>query len=519
MNGAQALMKAAADAGVRACFANPGTTEMQLVEALDHEPRIRPVLGLFEGVVTGAADGFARMAEIPAVTILHLGPGLANGLANLHNARRADTPVVNLVGDHATWHRDADAPLTSDIESLAHPMSGWVRTSRHGDELAGDVVDAISAAVEPPGQVATLILPQDLTWAEVEQQPSPVARLQQRELVGTAHVESVAETLRRAGREAIVLVGGTGTRREGLAAAARIEAATGARILLEPNPARLERGAGIPSFSRVPYFPEQAGEVFASATLCVLAGATDPVSFFGYPNSRSRPRPESCELVGLASPAADVVHALESLAAALDAPAYTDGVVGRPSSPVLPTGSKLGPAELGTALAILQPEDAIIVDESVTSGGVYAGAARQAHPHDVLALTGGAIGYGLPAAVGAAVACPDRRVIALQADGSGMYTLQALWTMAREALDVTVVVCANRSYRILEIELARAGVSDPGTASRGLTDLGQPALDWVALGRGLGVPSVSATSADELVEHLRWSLAEPGPSLIEAQIM
>lgn len=518
MNGAQALMRAAADAGVTACFANPGTTEMQLVEALDHEPRIRPVLGLFEGVVTGAADGFARMADHPALTILHLGPGMANGLANLHNARRADTPVVNLVGDHASWHLDADAPLTSDIVGLAEPMSGWVRTSRHSDELADDVVDAISASLEPPGQVATLVLPQDLAWTEVEQRPSPALRPEQRELVSASHIESVARALKAEGPAAILLIGGSGARRDGLIAAARIAAATGCRVLLEPNPARLERGAGIPSFSRVPYFPEQAREVFSTATLCVLAGTTDPVSFFGYPGSQSRPRPESCELVGLASRAHDVSHALAALATALEAPEW-DGSDSGAEELVAPTGSKLGPAELGAALAALQPENTIVVDESVTSGGGYARAARRAPAHDVLALTGGAIGYGLPAAVGAAVACPDRRVVALQADGSGMYTLQALWTMARESLDVTVVICANQTYRILEMELARAGVSDPGGASRALTDLGSPEIDWVSLGRGMGVPSVAAETADDLVKHLQRSFAEAGPSLIEARIM
>ena len=515
MNGAQALMRAAADAGVTVCFANPGTTEMQLVEALDHEPRIRPVLGLFEGVVTGAADGYARMAGIPALTILHLGPGLANGLANLHNARRADPPVVNLVGDHATGHRDADAPLTSDIVSLAEPMSGWVRTSRHADELAVDVVEAISASLSPPGQVATLILPQDLTWTEMEARPSPAVQPEERALVGPAQVESVAAALRAAGEAAILLVGGPGTRRDGLLAAARIQAATGCRVFTDAMPARLERGVGIPAFPRVPYFPEQAGEVFAGATMCVLAGATDPVSFFGYPGQRSHPRPESCELIGLASPGDDVGHALESLAAALDAPEAP--VVAAPAVQV-PTGSGLGPAELGAALAALQPEGAIVVDEAITSGGGYASAARSAAPHDVLALTGGAIGFGLPAAVGAAIACPDRRVIAVQADGSGMYTLQALWTMARESLDITVVICANRSYRILEVELARAGVSDPGVAARALTGLDSPDLDWVSLGRGMGLHSVRATTADELVAGLQQSFATAGPALIEARM-
>jgi acetolactate synthase I/II/III large subunit len=515
MDGAQALMRAAADAGVTVCFANPGTTEMQLVNALDAEPRIRPVLGLFEGVVTGAADGFGRMAEVPALTILHLGPGLANGLANLHNARRASTPVVNLVGDHATWHRDADAPLTTDIVSLAEPMSGWVRTSQHADHLASDVADAITASLEPPGQVATLIVPQDLAWTEVESGTSPVAKAATRPLVAPSQIETMAHTLRDLGSTAILLIGGTGTRRDGLLAAARIEAATGCRVLTEANPSRLERGAGIPSFARVPYFPEQAREVFDGASVLVLAGATDPVSFFGYPGQQSHPRPDTCELLGLARPGDDIVHALEGLADALDAPAAT---VAEVPLPPLPSGGALGPAELGAALAALQPEGAVVVDEAITSGGPYAGAARGAPAHDVLSLSGGAIGYGLPAAVGAAIGAPGRRVVALQADGSGMYTLQALWTMARESLDITVVVCANRSYRILEFELARAGVARPGAGARSLTGLGAPELDWVSLARGMGVDGVVATTADELVEGLTRSFAAEGPTLVEARI-
>lgn len=515
MDGAGSLMRAAADAGVTACFANPGTTEMQLVAALDHERRIRPVLGLFEGVVTGAADGFARMSDMPAMTILHLGPGLANGLANLHNARRADSPMLNVVGDHATWHRDADAPLTSDIESLAGPMSGWVRTARHAADLAADTAEALTAALDPPGRPATLIVPQDVAWGEIESVPSPEVAAATRSLVPPGAIESVAEVLRRSGERAVLLVGGTGCRRDGLLAAARVGAATGARVLVEGNPSRLERGAGVPSFGRVPYFPEQAAEVFENIDLLVLAGATDPVNFFGYPDQRSHPRTESCELVNLAGPADDVIHALDGLAAALDAPSVSTGTE---SVPEQPSGSALGPGELGMALASLQPEGAIVVDEAITSGGPYAGAARLAAPHDVLALTGGAIGYGLPAAVGAAIACPDRRVIALQADGSGLYTSQALWTMAREGLDITVVICANRSYRILEVELFRAGITEPGPASSSLTGLGSPAVDWVSLARGYGVGAVGATTADELVDALGRSFATEGPSLIEVAL-
>ncbi len=516
MNGAEHLMQALADNGVTACFANPGTTEMHMVAALDAEPRIRPVLGLFEGVVTGAADGYGRMSDDPAITILHLGPGLANGLANLHNARRAHTPIVNLVGDHATWHRDADAPLTSDIESLARPMSIWVHSAVKADHLASDGVDAITAATAPPGGPATLIIPQDACWTDVDPTgPTRRAEPPSRRLVSPSDVDDVAGALRDAGSRGVLLLGTTALRRDGYLAAARVAAATGCRVMTQGMSGRSERGSGIPSFPGVPYFPEQATEALADATLMVLVGATDPVSFFGYPGQPSHPRPHSCELVSLAGIADDAGHAVDALAASLDAPA---SVVPDLAVPDLPSGTDLGPAQLGAALAHLQPEGAIVVDEGITSGGAYSAMALGAPAHDVLSLSGGAIGQGLPVAVGAAVACPDRRVIALQADGSGMYTVQSLWTMARESLDVSVVVCSNRSYRILQVELARAGVTEPGPGAAALTDLGHPDLDWVHLAKGMGVDGRRAETADELVDALRWSLAAEGPSLVDVRL-
>jgi acetolactate synthase I/II/III large subunit len=516
VNGAEQLMQALADNGVTTCFANPGTTEMHLVAALDAEPRIRPVLGLFEGVATGAADGFGRMTDSPAITILHLGPGLANGLANLHNARRAHTPIVNLVGDHATWHRDADAPLTTDIESLARPMSVWVHSTEKADHLSADGVSAIEAACAPPGGPATLIVPQDACWTDVDDGgPAPVADPASRRLVSPSDVEDVAVALRDAGERAVLLLGTSALRRDGFLAAARVAAATGCRVMTQGMAGRTERGAGIPSFPGVPYFPEQATEALADATLMVLVGSTDPVSFFGYPGQRSHPRHDGCELVSLAGTADDAAHAVDALAGALEAPAAMIPDLARPD---LPSGSDLGPAQLGAALAHLQPEGAIVVDEGITSGGAYSAMAVGAPAHDVLSLSGGAIGQGLPVAVGAAVACPDRRVIALQADGSGMYTLQALWTMARESLDISVVVCSNRSYRILQVELARAGVTEPGPGASSLTDLGRPDLDWVHLGRGMGVDGRRAETADELVDALRWSLSTEGPSLVDVRL-
>jgi acetolactate synthase-1/2/3 large subunit len=513
MNGAESLVRTARAAGVELCLANPGTTELPLVAALDHEPGIRAVLGLFEGVCTGAADGYARMADRPALTLLHLGPGFANGIANLHNARRARSPVVNLIGDHASWHLPHDAPLTSDIVSLASPVSGWVRTSRSAKELAGEFADALAAASKPPGQVATLIVPADCQWdpADGPARPRPPERLARPE---PARVEALARRLRESRSPALLL--GLGALREpGLRAAARVAAATGAALLCEVFPARVERGAGRPRVEKLPYFPEQAQERLARCDCLVLAGARSPVSFFGYPGVESRlARPESEQL--LASPDEDAAAALGDLADALGAPARPPAAPDA-ALPPAPTGS-LTPAALGAVLARLQPEGAIVVDEGATSGLPYFAAAEAAPPHTLLSLTGGAIGQGLPSAAGAALACPGRKVIALQADGSGLYTLQALWTFAREQLDVVTLLCSNRSYRILQVELARAGIAEPGAKARALTDLSHPALDWTALARGFGVPASRAATAEDLARALSAALAEPGPSLIECTL-
>jgi acetolactate synthase-1/2/3 large subunit len=510
VNGAEALLRTARAAGVDTCFANPGTTEMPLVAALDRVEGLRSVLGLFEGVCTGAADGFGRMAGRPALTLLHLGPGFANGIANLHNARRARTPVVNLVGDHATWHRAADAPLTSDIESLAHPVSAFVRTAKAAAELAADGAAALAASQAPPGQVATLIVPADCQWDPAEgpvRPPAPPARAAVPE---TALAE--ASRLLARGRPALLLLGDRALSEVGLRAAAAVAGATGARFACDTFFARLERGAGLPLPERLPYFPEQAGAFLGGFEHLILVGTREPVAFFGYPGLPSRPAPPGVGLHVLAQPGDDEEGALLALA---------ERVGARGAPPVAPRaapGVASGPldvASLGSTLAALQPEGAIVVDESATSGLPYSLAAPAAPPHTVLGLTGGAIGQGLPCALGAALACPERRVIALQADGSGLYTLQALWTMAREALDVTVLVCANRAYRILQLELARAGVAEPGPKARALTDLGRPELDWVALARGFGVPAQRAETADALAGALRGAFAARGPTLVE----
>jgi len=512
MNGAQALIRTLVGSGVDVCFANPGTSEMHFVAALDDVPEMRAVLGLFEGVVTGAADGYGRMAQRPAATLLHLGPGLGNGIANLHNARRARTPVVNVVGDHATTHLAHDPPLASDIESLARPVSRWFRSSLSSDALAADAVQAVQGSFGPPGGVATLVVPADLSWQEAgdptTSHPGPVLTT-----VDDDVVVGAAKAL-RSGEPAVLLVGGNAVRERGLVAASRVANAAGARLLCETFPARLERGAGIPAVERLGYLAEFTIAQLQGAKHLVLADALAPVSFFAYPGVPGYLVPDGCEVHTLATGSDDVAGALEALAEALGAPIDSATLEAR-SRPDRPTGA-LNAQSVAAAIGALLPEGAVVSDEGNTSGIFVSGATAGAPRHDWLCLTGGAIGQGLPVATGAAVACPGRRVLSLEADGSAMYTLQSLWTQVREGLDVTTVLLNNGSYAILELELSRVGAGNPGPRARGMLDLKNPELDFVALAAGMGVPATRATTAEEFTTQLERSLATPGPALVEA---
>jgi acetolactate synthase-1/2/3 large subunit len=511
VTGAEALIRTLIDGGLGVCFANPGTTEMPIVRALDEVPGVRAVLGLFEGVCTGAADGFARMSGKPGVTLLHLGPGLANGLAYLHDARRARSPIVNLVGDHATWHLAADAPLTSDIESLARPVSGWLRRNASAASLADDAAQAIAAARLTPGQIATLIIPHDCQL-ETCPGPSRVPATPSAPSTTDDAIEAAALMLRRAG-PTVLFLGGHGLRDRGVQAAARIAAATSCALLCETFPARWERGAGTPSIERLPYFPDHAIAALSRFQSVVLAGARPPVAFFGYPGVPSYLLTSAHQQTTLATPEEDVAMALERLAEAVNAPRDVD--VPTPRTPERPTGA-LKPDTMSAVVARLLPEHAIVMDESNTSLAPFLAMSQAAARHTLLTQPGGAIGLGPPCATGAAIACPDRVVINLQADGSAMYTLQALWTQAREQLDVTTIICNNRSYRILGIELARAGVKTLGPQAERLTRLSEPGLDWVSLAQGMGVPGARVETAEELTRELERALAIAGPHLIEA---
>jgi acetolactate synthase I/II/III large subunit len=516
-NGADALCDTLLAGGVDVCFSNPGTSEMHFVAALDRKPQMRCVLGLFEGVVTGAADGYARMVDKPACTLLHLGPGLANGLANVHNAKRAHTPMVNIVGDHATYHLQHDAPLTSDIEMLARPMSHWVHTTKTANDVSQDAARAIEAANTAPGQIATLILPADAAWGEASGALVTPAKPTARAKAPAALVKAAAEAI-RSGKRVMLLLSDEALRAQTLLAAGRIVEATGIRMLAQQSNKRIERGAGRVVIDRVPYPVDQATALLKDVEVMILVGAKAPVGFFAYPGKPSVMTPPGCTIIELAAREQDLGHALNWLADELRINSAAMPKLAELSRPGLPTG-KLTPDSVLAAVTALMPDNAIIADESVTAGRSLFQRTAGAPPHDFLQLTGGAIGLGLPMSVGAAIACPDRKVISLQADGSGMYTVQALWTLARENLDCVVTIFANRSYAILHHELRNVGAGVAGKNARAMLDLDNPALDWVSMAKGMGVEACRATTGEEYSTALRNALSRKGPYLIEALVV
>jgi acetolactate synthase-1/2/3 large subunit len=515
MNGAESLIRTLIAGGVETCFTNPGTSEMHIVGALDRVTEMRCVLGLFEGVVTGAADGYARMAEKPACTLLHLGPGLANGVANLHNASRAQVPIVNIVGQHPAYHLRYDAPLTSDIEAIARPYSKWLRTSSAASEIGRDAAEAIVAARTSPGQIATLIVPADVAWTDgagiggIPAMP--------RAAMPSAEFVSRAASMLRSGFPTALLLNGNALYGTGLMAAGRIAAATGAKLLAPYPIARVERGAGAPAVLRIPYVPEQAIELLKGFRQLILVGAAVPVSYFAYPGKSSVLTSPECEIHALATPGQDYSGALEALVTSLSVQNKKAVLAEKAERPPRPSG-EMTLEGLATAVGALLPENAIVVDEAMTSGRGIMAATAGAPTHDWLGNTGGSIGIALPLAVGAAVACPERRVLCLTADGSGMYTAQALWTMAREGLNVTTVVFANRTYAVLQREFLSMGAGAPGARAANLFEIGRPTLDWVHLAKGMGVPASRVTSLDAFAKAMREGFESNGPTLIEVPL-
>lgn len=514
MTGAESVVRTLAAGGVSVCFSNPGTSEIHLVAALDRVAEIRCVLGLFEGVVTGAADGYARMAEKPSSTLLHLGPGLANGLANLHNAKRAQVPIVNIVGQHPADHLRHNTPLASDIEGIARPYSDWLRTSRSVAEVGADAAEAIASALLAPGRIATLIVPTDVAWSDgaIVAKPHVLSSVPRPTMETIEHAAAMLSSGLRTG----IVLAGNALYGRGLAIAARIAAGTKAK-LLSPYPlGRVERGAGIVPVERIHYILEQATEQLSEFRGLILVGAQAPVAYFAYPGKNSVLTARECEILTLATPGEDYVGALEALSTALSLKEVKP-VAEKSSRPPLPSGP-VSLQAVAAAIGALLPENAIVIDESMTSGRGLMAATRGAARHDWLGNTGGSIGIALPLAVGAAIACPDRPVLCFTADGSGMYTPQALWTMARESLNITTVVFANRAYAVLKREFSYLGAGQPGPIASAMFDIGNPDLDWTLLAKGMGIPASRPTSMDSFSRMLQEGFASQGPRLIQVDV-
>ncbi|MCB9192767.1 MAG: acetolactate synthase large subunit [Flavobacteriales bacterium] len=513
-NGAKALLDTLMNAGIDTCFTNPGTSEMHFVAALD-DSDMRAVLTLFEGVATGAADGYARIAGKPAATLLHLGCGLGNGLANLHNARKARVPMVNIVGDHATYHTQYDAQLQSDIETVAKNVSKWVRTTQETSKIGEDAAEAIKVATGAPNQISTLILPADVSWGEGGTaisdftQPAP-------EVASDEVVNSVAEVLKSSGKKTAILLGRRVILEDGLMLASKLSEKTGAKLFTEVFPTRLQRGAGLPNVERIAYLAEMASVQLGGYDHLILIDAKAPVSFFAYPGKKSYLVPDDCKLHDLVTKEQDAMKSLEALVAAVGA-TDTAPKLQEASRPKLPSGS-LNAEKIAQAIGALLPEHAIISDEAQTSGLKIPFYTAGSPKHDLLTLTGGAIGQGLPVAVGAAVAGRNRPVLALVGDGSSMYTIQSLWTIVAEKLDVVTVVMNNGSYAILNIELERVGAEKVGPKAKAQLDISEPGIDFVSIANGMGMPAERVRTAEEFNKALENAIREPGPHLIDAVV-
>lgn len=515
MNGATALIETLADCGVELCISNPGTSEMHLVQALDRVPRMKSVLALFEGVCTGAADGYGRMMGKPAATLLHLGPGLANGIANLHNARRANTPMINIIGNHPYYHIGFDAPLTSDIDTLARNFSCWIKSCSTAGTLAQDGADAYTAALRQnsgsTGQIATLIMGADAAWGESSGKVAPNG-IPARSKIADATVEAIGKLLLKRGKT-MLLLAHHATTPAALEAASKIAGKTGCRLMTGTFPGRIDGGPGRVAVSRLPYFPEQILQTLEGVENLVLVGSQIPASFFAYQDIPGQLLPEGCRVERLCHIEEDAIDALQRLAERTGAETtpvtcFEAKTIGNPSG-------ELSNKTIIQAVASTMPEDLIVCTDSGGGNAAYPFCQNSAK-NSWLSLTGGAIGQGGPCSTGAALACPDRPVLAMLGDGGAAYTNQSFWTQAREGLNVTTVIFANHSYNILNVEYARLGVKEIGDIAASLFDIGNPKINWVDMARSFGVPGASANTAEELTQLLEQSYRTPGPFLIQA---
>lgn len=510
MNGSECLVGTLINHGVDLLFTNPGTSEVGLLAEIGTSEQIRAVPVLFEGIAAGAADGYFRMTGCPAATMLHVGPGLANAWSALHNAAKARSGVVNIVGQLSEAHLEYESPLKSDLLALATSVSDVVRYPLSSARVGIDAHAAADAAKR--GKVATLVMANDVGWSDGAELATPPGA-QNTDAHGA--LDPAAMTALKQGPRTLFLLGGlaldVGAQRD----AAAIASATGCSVMIEWANARCERGGDLPSWARIPYPVDEAVRTLAAYDTIVLCGAAEPIAFFNYRNSPSRLAAPSARVIDLHAEGADVRLALGAARRAL---------ASDPARPCHPPASRYtygapkSPDPVSAAIAAALPEDAIIVNEAITSASDLFAASAAAPRHTWLDNLGGSIGFALPAAIGAAIGAPGRRVIALCGDGSTMYSLQGLWTMARENLDITVLVFANRAYKILINELVQASDAHLNDRTFSLLQLDNPAIGWAKLSGSLGVDATRVHSFDQLKAALTLALDTQGPRLIEVVI-
>jgi acetolactate synthase-1/2/3 large subunit len=515
MNGAESLVQTLVDQNVDICFANPGTSEMHFLAALGNNAKMKSVLCLFEGVCTGAADGWYRMKDTPASTLLHLGPGLANGLANIHNAKRASSGMVNIVGEHSVSHLKYEPPLQSDIEGLARPLSHWVRRADSGATIAWDAAAAVAAASGHPGQIATLILPGDTSWQDAGDPVALPARDTMRKAPSQSRIDHIAQVL-RSGEPSLIILANKATRGPALELAGKVAEAAKCRLGSQFFTARIERGAGRTPIERIPYAVAPGSAFLKDFKHLITVETREPVAFFAYPGKPSLLKQEGTLVHPLVEADEDSALAFEMLLDALGASGIAPRTQVRIETP-MPTGA-LNPISIAHAIAHALPENAILVDESLTTGRESMGLTMGARPHDLINNMGGSIGYSPPVATGVALACPDRRTFCMVGDGSAMYTIQALWTQAREGLPITTIIFANNSYAILKAEYANMGAGTPTERALAMIDIDRPNIDWQAMAKSMGVPSVAVETAEDFTKAMIASTNEPGPQLIEVRL-
>jgi len=510
MNGSECLVGTLINHGVDLLFTNPGTSEVGLLAEIGSSEQIRAVPVLFEGIAAGAADGYFRMTGRPAATMLHVGPGLANAWSALHNAAKARSGVVNIVGQLSEAHLELESPLKSDILALATSVSDVVRYPLSTARVGIDAKAAADAAKR--GKVATLVMANDVGWCDGAELATP-PEAQDADTHGA--LDPAAMTALKQGPRTLLLLGGlaldVGAQRD----AAAIASATGCSVMIEWASARCERGGDLPSWARIPYPVDEAVRALVAYDTIVLCGATEPIAFFNYCNSPSRLAAPSTRVIDLHPEGADERPALSAARRAL---------ASDPARPCHPPaarytyGAPKSPDPVSAAIAAALPQDAIIVNEAITSASDLFAASAAAPRHTWLDNLGGSIGFALPVSIGAAIGAPDRRVITLCGDGSTMYSPQGLWTIAREELDITVLVFANQAYKILVSELVRTSDTNLDDQAVSLLQLNNPEIRWTELAHSLGVASTRVSSCDQLKSALMSAFGTKGPRLIEVAI-